>query len=67
MFRQDHTKWSKLIVGVLLVIGGIMAAFSRSLSLRGIQLADGSQAMVAGGLIVVVGIGVLVWTWMTEF
>lgn len=67
MFRQDHTKWTKLTIGVLLVIGGIIASFSRSLSLRGIQLAEGPQAMIAGGAIVLAGIGVIVWTWMTEF
>jgi hypothetical protein len=67
MFRQDHTKWTKLVVGILLLIAGIIAAFSGSLTLRGIQLATGSQAMIAGGLFSLVGVGVLIYTWRTEF
>lgn len=67
MFRQDHTKWSKLCVGVLLVVGGIITMATKQLTTRGMSALTGRDAVIAGGAFLTVGAGVLIWTYLTEF
>lgn len=67
MFRQDHTKWSKLAVGVLLVVGGIIMMATKQFTTRGVAALTGRDAVIAGGAFLTVGAGVLIWTYLTEF
>lgn len=67
MFRQDHTKWTKLCVGVLLVVGGVLTMVTKQLSTRGVIALTGRDAVLAGGAFLTVGAGVLIWTYLTEF
>lgn len=67
MFRQDHTKWSKLAVGVLLVLCGVITMAFQQLTTRGVVNLTGRDAVIAGAAIFMVGAGVVVWTYLTEF
>lgn len=67
MFRQEHTKWTKLVVGVLLVVGGVITMAAQQLTTRGVVALTGRDAVIAGAAIFMVGAGVVIWTYLTEF
>lgn len=67
MFRQEHTKWTKLFVGVLLLVGGGFTAATQKFTTRGVAALTGRDAVIAGAAFFLVGAGVLIWTYFTEF
>jgi hypothetical protein len=67
MFRQEHTKWTKLFVGFLFVVGGGFTAATQKFTTRGVAALTGRDAVIAGAAFFLVGAGVLIWTYLTEF